>query len=355
MLSTLVWTVAFLGLVGLFGWQCYRRFSVLTKLRPAARFDNIPARLQKTLVYAIGQLKFFRAPAHERAAGIAHALVFWGFLVLGYQVVSMFVRGWIPEFHIPLMGAEQLGGPVMVLRDIMEVVVAVCAMILLARWVVTHPQRLMGFKPAEERLSTHPHWEAKLILCFIATITISGLLYDAGRMVFMAGNPEIEAERAWAFVGAAIASGLSGLGDSGARMVSDVAWWTHNVVILIFINLLPLSKHFHVITSIPNVFFSKLEPFGRLSLQDLESEDAIYGTSQLRHFDWKQVLDMYTCTECGRCSVRSAPRRRRTSRTRAAPDAARICATTCTSIRSRCWTRTTKRPGGHRAPREDRV
>ena len=302
MVSTIIWTLLFFGLVGLFSWQCYQRLSVLLKARPSSRFDDIPARVKTALIYAIGQLKFFRGSAADRKAGIIHALVFWGFLVLGYQVVNMFARGWFPDFHIPLLTAQTLGGPVMVVRDIMEVTVAICAVILLVRWLVTHPQRLMGFKPAEEKLANHSHWEAVLILVFIATITTSGLLYDAGRMVFMAGDAEIEAERNWAIVGAAIASMMQGSGPAAAEAVSNAAWWIHNLVILVFINLLPLSKHFHVITSIPNVFFSKLEPYGQLSLQDLESEDAIYGASQMRHFDWKQVLDMYSCTECGRCS-----------------------------------------------------
>jgi len=66
-------------------------------------------------------------------------------------------------------------------------------------------------------------------------------------------------------------------------------------------NLLPLSKHFHIITSVPNVFFKKLEPMGQLSKQDLENATS-FGTSYINQFNWKQVLDMYSCTECGRCS-----------------------------------------------------
>jgi Fe-S oxidoreductase len=182
-------------------------------------------------------------------------------------------------------------------------VVACCAMILLFRWVVVHPKRLMGFEPAEARLAAHPHWEAKLILCFIATITTSGLLYDSSRLVIMAGSHAAEAERFWSPFANLLANTVVGsLGVDGAVVLRDVCWWLHNMVVLVFLNLLPLSKHFHVVTSIPNVFFSKLEPFGRLSKQDLESEDAIYGTSEMRHFNWKQVLDMYSCTECGRCS-----------------------------------------------------
>ncbi|MFT4571400.1 MAG: Fe-S oxidoreductase [Hyphomicrobiaceae bacterium] len=302
MLSTIVWNLLFFGLLGLFGWQIYNRFSVFAKVRPSDRSDNIPERIRLTLVFALGQLKFFRSPKKDFVAGMAHVIVFWGFLVLGYQVTTMFARGWFPHFEIPLMGAQMLGGPVMALRDLFEVLVAGAALFMISRWVFTHPQRLMGFKPAEEKLSNHPHWEAVLILCFIFTITMTGLFYDAGRMIYLAGDPEIEAEKAWAWAGYIASGFLAPLGASGAETVSNAAWWTHNAVVLVFLNFLPLAKHFHVITSIPNVFFSKTQPFGQLSLQDLESEDAIYGVSQMRQFDWKQVLDMYSCTECGRCS-----------------------------------------------------
>lgn len=301
MLSTLIWTVAFLGLAGFFVVQSAQRFAILGHMRPVDRWENIPERINRTLKYAIGQFKFFRpAPGDSKAAKL-HVLVFWGFLILGYQVVHMFARGWFPEFTLPLAGAAQFGGPVIFLKDTMEVLVAGSALVLISRWVITHPKRLMGFLPAEERVHAHPHWEAVLILGFITTITTSGLIYDAGRMVFMAGDHEIEAEKMWGWASHLISMGMPSA--SFAEAASNAAWWVHNLVILTFMNLLPSSKHFHVITSIPNVFFTKLEPFGRLSKQDLESENAIYGTSQMRHFDWKQVLDMYSCTECGRCSA----------------------------------------------------
>jgi Fe-S oxidoreductase len=83
--------------------------------------------------------------------------------------------------------------------------------------------------------------------------------------------------------------------------LSDASWWVHISVILTFLNLLPRSKHFHIITAIPNVFFGKLEPAGALSPLDLEKSEE-FGVSHIDQFNWKQVLDMYSCTECGRCS-----------------------------------------------------
>jgi len=306
MLSIIVWTLCFLGFLGLFSWQVYRRLRVLALLRAAPeRFEQIPRRIKEMLVGAFAQMKFFN-PGQDQPAGILHALVFWGFLVLGLQVTTMFLRGWVDGAYLPLMGPHALGGPYMLVRDLMEVTVLVCVFALLARWIVTHPRRLMGFKPAETKLAGHPHWEAILILSFIATIMITGLLYDGGRMVFLAADPtskpEVDAERAWAPLSALVAVLLTGAGPSTAHTISNAAWWVHNLVVLTFLNFLPLAKHFHVVTSIPNVFFTKLEPYGRLSKQDLENAE-IYGTSRFAHFTWKQVLDMYTCTECGRCSA----------------------------------------------------
>ncbi|MFQ5478620.1 MAG: (Fe-S)-binding protein [Candidatus Binatia bacterium] len=302
MLSSVIWTLVLLAGVALFALQIFRRLQPLLKARPTpgSRIDRVPDRIKHTLVYAFGQLKFFRG---EQPAGLLHALVFWGFLVLTAQVLTMFLRGWVPEATLPLLGVHQLGGPYMLLRDIVEAVVFVCAFGLLVRWLFTHPVRLYGFRPAEEKLAGRSHWEAVLILIFIATITATGLVYDAGRLVFMAGAADIEAESAWQPMASIVSSFMaSAAAPSAAETASNVAWWIHNLVVLTFLNLLPLSKHFHVITAIPNVFLSKLEPVGRLSKQDLETAE-IYGTSRMVHFDWKQILDMYTCTECGRCSA----------------------------------------------------
>jgi len=94
---------------------------------------------------------------------------------------------------------------------------------------------------------------------------------------------------------------LAPLGEDAVRLVSDLAWWTHNLVGLVFLNLLPVSKHFHIITSIPDVFFKKLEPAGTLSTMDVENATR-FGTSHIDQFTWKQVLDAYSGTGCGRCS-----------------------------------------------------
>jgi Fe-S oxidoreductase len=306
-MNTLVFSVLIIIALGYFGRTIYRRGSALLKVQPVNRFDAIGQRIQAVLVYALGQKKFVQPEPRpgtrisEQTAGWMHFFIFWGFSILAIQVLTMFGRGFISDFYVPLFSPGLLGGPYLLLKDVMEVAVVCAIAVALYRWGVSHPARLYGFKPAEERLSQQSHWEAYLILVFIGCIMIGGLLYDGGRLVYDAANPSVQSERHWQPFSALVSIVLAGFGPGGAKFVSDAGWWLHNCVILVFLNLLPLSKHFHIITSLPNVFFLKTDPRGALSKMDLENATT-FGTSYINQFTWKQVLDMYSCTECGRCS-----------------------------------------------------
>ncbi len=136
-------------------------------------------------------------------------------------------------------------------------------------------------------------------------------MYDAGNLVAnnIHGN-----ERDFAPLTAALAAAMGGLSRSTAQTVSEVGWWIHCVIILVFLNLLPLSKHFHIITALPNVFFSKLPPASverPLAITHVPAAGVSalspppkgqVGVASLTDLNWKQMLDSFTCTECGRCS-----------------------------------------------------
>jgi Fe-S oxidoreductase len=104
--------------------------------------------------------------------------------------------------------------------------------------------------------------------------------------------------------GALGASILSALGDS-AQTVAAIAYWIHCACVLVFLNFLPIGKHFHVITGIPNVFFRELRPYGQVPKMviDLEDEDPKFGMRSSADIEWKMILDSYSCTECGRCTM----------------------------------------------------
>ncbi len=302
MVSPILFTLCIFAGLGFFFRQVWGRFNLLRAARPAALFDRIPERIRAVLVYAFGQKKFVRPEVvrqGEALAGWAHFFIFWGFTLLGAQIITMFGRAYSADFHLPLLGPGLLGGPYALLRDLLEATVFTFIVVYLVRWGITHPRRLVGFAPAENRLRSQHHWEAFLILSLIGTIMLGGLVYDGGRIVNHLVDPT---EAAWSpishLMGRLVAAAL---GPAGALAFGDAAWWVHNLVVLVFLNFLPLAKHFHIITSLPNVFFRKLEPIGALSKQDLDNATT-FGTSHIDQFTWKQVLDMFSCTECGRCS-----------------------------------------------------
>lgn len=305
-MSTLIFLLVMVVALGIFGRTIYRRFTVLTKVRSVNRWDRIPDRIRAVAVYVLAQWKFIqpeRSPSQgDTAAGWMHFFIFWGFSILAVQVIHMFGRGFVDEFTLPGLSVHFLGGPYLFLKDVMQLAVLGAVCVAFYRWLVEHTPRLYGFAPAENQLRGKSHGEAFLILTFIGLIMLSGFLYDGGRLAFPNENPELIAERAWQPISNLVfAQLLAAGGEETARFASNLGWWVHNCVILVFLNLLPLSKHFHIITSIPNVFLKKLEPTGALEKQDLENATS-FGTSYINQFTWKQVLDMYSCTECGRCA-----------------------------------------------------
>jgi len=300
-MTAIIFTLCIFAGVGAFFYQLWRRFQIMQSAAPVSRFDRIYDRIRNVFVFAIAQRKFLRSnPGAEKSAGWMHSFIFWGFLVLGLQIITMFGRGYSDSFVIPGLSLNLLGGPYLFIRDIMEVTVLIGVAIALVRWGIIHAPRLYGFLPPEKGVREKSHVEAYVILMLIATVMLTGLVYDAGR--FVAYPDQLAGEAKWAPISALVGRGLASLlGANGALEASNIAWWVHNLVVLGFLNLLPPSKHFHIVTAIPNIFFAKLEPKGQLSKQDLENATT-FGTSHIDQFTWKQVLDMFTCTECGRCS-----------------------------------------------------
>jgi Fe-S oxidoreductase len=300
-LRFVIHTLLVVGALGYFANTLYGRFRVLQAMRWTDLFDKIPERINALLVYGFGQKKFV-IDKQDPGPSWMHFFIFWGFVVLGVRVVTAFGQGWFGlGFHLPLLGVDILGGPYFLLKDLMEVIVIVAVSYALIRWIFIHPPRLYGFRPAEDRLAHETHGEALFILCCIGGIMLTDLLFEAGRFVYMGPDATELATRRWVPTASLLASAIAPLGDGTARTLSEMGWWGHNLLILTMLNVLPLSKHFHIITGLPNVFFRKLEPLGALAKQDLETATT-FGTSHIDQFTWKQVVDMYTCTECGRCS-----------------------------------------------------
>lgn len=285
-------TILLVGAWGLFAWQLYRRWRLMTLGPNESRFDHLGERIRRTWEYAFAQKRMRR----YWWAGIAHQLIFLGFVVLLLRTLILWGRGYDESFSFWVFGVGQpLGKVYSFLKDIFVVLVLAGTSLFFYYRIVLKPERLSkGF-------------EGILILLIIAVMMLSDLLYDGAEIVRAARVEGADIEfHAVEPVGSVAAMALSGVSDGALNTLRHIGFWTHGTLVLLFLNLLPISKHFHVVTGIPNVFFQSLAPRGRLpNVPDIEGmleREETLGLKRIEQLSWKAVLDLYTCTECGRCT-----------------------------------------------------
>ena len=290
-----------------FGHTMVKKLILLKSLQPAERFDRPLDRLKGVAVLAFGQKRLI-GRKRERSSGIMHALIFWGFCILLIRSLQLYGEGFVEGFQLPLLGDDHLIGYLYVLvKDITEAVVLLMVLYAIYRRAVVRPERM------------HNTVEAYLVLALIALLMVSDLLLDGARLnlVLQFGNPDnlhyldnpaYGSEFAWTPVAAGAAALISGWSADATTHIMVGMFWLHICTQLVFLNILPWGKHFHVITSLPNVFFKSLDyPHQKPRLLDLEDEQAweneTLGLNHIHQLDWKQGLDLFTCTECGRCKA----------------------------------------------------
>jgi len=291
-MNPIIMTLLLVTAWGLFAWRIMRRFRLMTIGPAERRFDQIAERLRRAHEYAFAQKRMRR----YWWAGIAHQLIFVGFVVLLLRTLILWGRGYSESFDFWLFGAHQpLGRVYSLIKDVFAVLVLAGTSLFFYYRLILKPQRLSrGF-------------EGLLILSIIATMMIADILYDGAslaRAARAAGTAPVF--RAVEPAGSILSFALAGLSDGTLNVLRHAGFWTHAALVLLFLNLLPVSKHFHVITAIPNVFFQNLAPRGRLpNVPDLEGKlerEETLGLRRIEQLSWKGILDLYTCTECGRCT-----------------------------------------------------
>jgi len=248
------------------------------------RFDRPLSRIKNVIVVAFGQSKLMREPL----AGLMHAMIFWGFVILLSAVLESVGEGLIPGFSLRWILNVRLYEFLAFLQDLFAGLVVVSVFVALYRRYIARPKRL--------EVDLHGKLDATAILLAILFIMGTMMGQNATRMV--EHDPELAFSRF-------VSRSLMPLFDaSSAHTWFEVFWWTHILLVLAFLNYLPYSKHLHVLTSVPNVYFTSLKPRGGLKPLDLEAEGVEkFGASDVEDLTWKQLLDGYTCTECGRCTA----------------------------------------------------
>ncbi len=283
LVAGLVLTVAVAVSASLFAVRV--RFLVrLLRAAPAlTRSDHVPARVRNEATIVLAQRKLLQ----RLGPGLAHAFIFWGFLVLLPTILIALIGVIDKRSTLPWLGHQ---GWYAALEDLFAVLVLTG--VLAALWIrkVQRPPRFEGSHLGE----------ADLILALIATIATTLLLWHASRIAL--GLNE------WPRHFSPISNALSHLftRNEATRVLERAFVWAHVLTILTFLAYLPRSKHLHIFTAAVNVWFGRTGPGGRLEPlrfedPDVPEEELRFGSGTIADLTFKEVLDTFSCTECGRC------------------------------------------------------
>ena len=276
--------LALAALLAVSGTLFARRARLLVSLvklgKPVERFDDVPERVRNEAVIVLGQRKLLQ----RAVPGLIHAAIFWGFLVLFPTIVIAMIGAVDKDATLPWLGHQGWFAFVVDLFAVLVLVGVIGAAIIRK---VQRPARFEGSHLGE----------ADLILALIAGIVTTLLLWHASRIAL--GLNE------WPASSSPVSDALSNLfGDNTTTEVLErVFVWAHITIILSFLAYLPHSKHLHIATAAFNVYFARTRARGRLEPLrfDVPEEEMRFGAGTVPDLTWKQTLDTFSCTECGRC------------------------------------------------------
>jgi Fe-S oxidoreductase len=264
--------------LALFGWRVVFLVRVMLTGKPTQRWDKVPSRVLSVIVNVLGQARLLRG---DFWPGLMHATIFWGFCILTLGTVEFFGKGMTEAFYLPFMSNTPA---YLILQDAFSLGVIVAIAYAMFRRLVTKPRRLT--------LSL----EGLFILLMIFGLMVTDLVADAGR-ILLAPAPSDH----WQFAGSVLAELLAHLPGGAVRAIFHVSWWLHAALLLTFLVYLPYSKHLHVLGAPVNVFLGPQTPKGKFPTADLENAET-FGVGAITEFTWKDLFDLYNCTECGRCT-----------------------------------------------------
>jgi Fe-S oxidoreductase len=272
------------GAAAIFALAMARHRRVFAAARPAIEqprpLGHVGRRLAGLVEYALVQTKMFKDPR----AGLMHAGIFWGFVLLTIGTADIVTGGVIQAaIRAPFDGI--LWTAVTAMQNVVALIVIGSILWAFERRLISRPRRLTYNR------------DALLILGMIGGVVATELFAQVFQVARFGDEPG-------AFVAAALAGPLrAALAPEVLEGTFVVLWWAHIVLVAAFLVYLPFSKHLHIATAFPNIWYRKLAPRGELPAMDLEREDATFGLKSLQDLGWKDLLDGFTCTECGRCQA----------------------------------------------------
>lgn len=261
------------------GW----RFSPLLRPLLAAPSDQRWDRIGDRLGGIVSDVGLHRRLLKFRYSGILHLMIFSGFAVLLTAILQSFGSKLFPGFSLAPIGGQTW---IALLQEIFALLILTGIGLAVWQRYALRPQRFKGSSGTD----------AIVIYGLVIAVVITMLLEFASNI--LAGG---DSSAPWRPLSGALAAGVAQLGVTPALAAAGrtLFSWMHIAAILAFLVYIPGSKHRHIFTAIPNIFFRSLKPKGVLPAPP--SDRGQIGVSKIEHFSWKHMLDLYSCTECGRC------------------------------------------------------
>jgi Fe-S oxidoreductase len=278
LIGGVIFGLILLGAWAIFAWRVTRLVRAMLSGTSENRFDHLGERIQYWVLMVLGQRGVLRDPL----PGIAHFFTFWGFIILQLDALELWANG----FNIVLPVIDSRGFAVAV--DVMLGLVVLALIEFAIRRVVFHPKALQSQR--------HSPLDGLIILGMIFLVVVTLALYEI--FVYRASSGVV-----WTPLGVLFGGQTAGLPAYTATAVMQVFWWANVLVVLSFLVYIPFSKHLHLLATPFNVFFKNFGPRGALQPIERLEEREDYGVSKVTQFTWKQLLDGYSCTECGRCNT----------------------------------------------------
>ncbi|MGB7527521.1 4Fe-4S dicluster domain-containing protein [Sphingobacterium cellulitidis] len=308
MISQLIFGIIFIAALVLFYKNASKIYRNIKLGKATDRSDRPAERLKIMLLVAFGQKKMFKRPI----PALLHLFVYVGFVIINIEMLEIVIDGLFGTHRVL---ADVLGG----FYDFLIFSFEILAFLVLLGCVVFAIRRnIVKVKRLNQsELNNWPKTDANLILTAEILLMAAFLTMNAADFKLQLLNVE-----GYHAVGSfPISSYLVGiLPDSASNLIAieRFSWWFHIIGVLAFLNYLPISKHLHILLAFPNTYFSNLEPKGELnnmpsvtdevkvmldpSLPPPSGEPSRFGVKDVQDLTWKNLLDAYTCTECGRCT-----------------------------------------------------
>jgi heterodisulfide reductase subunit C len=274
--------------------------------------DNKSERWKKVILIALGQKKMFRYPL----VAVMHFIIYAGFIIINIEVLEIALDG---LFGTHRMFAQPLGAVYGWLINSFEFlaigVIAVCVIFLIRRNVI----KLNRFRKKE--LDGWPRTDANLILITEIVLMSLFLTMNAADQALQLQGSEHYTQTGSFYFSGLITPAFEGMDAATLIAIERTCWWLHIIGIFAFLCYLPYSKHLHILLAFPNTYYSSSEPKGKFHnmkevqnevLYAMEPETAPttasetpikFGAKDVPDLSWKNLLDAYTCTECGRCTA----------------------------------------------------